>query len=152
MVLKRFKGNNMMNYDRIWIFCINVLSVVVYLALNDYICFSLQWRPTNAMASKSPATWQLIQQLVHLRKHQSTGGFPSQGASSVENTSSSQWRHNEPHGVSDHQPYDCLPNRLFSRRSKETSKLRVTGLRGGNSPVTGEFPAQRVNNAENVSI
>ena len=37
------------------------------------------------------------------------------------------------------------------RRSKETSKLRVTGLCEGNSPVTGEFPAQRASNAENVS-
>ena len=36
--------------------------------------------------------------------------------------------------------------------SKKTSKPRVTGLCVGNSPVTGEFPAQRVSNAENVSI
>ena len=33
-----------------------------------------------------------------------------------------------------------LLNRLFGRRSKKTSKLRVTGLCVGNSPVTGEFP------------
>ena len=38
---------------------------------------------------------------------------------------------------------DCLLNRLFRRRSTETSKLCVTGLCEGNSPVTGEFPAQR---------
>ena len=38
------------------------------------------------------------------------------------------------------------------RRSKKTSKLRVNGLCAGNSPVTGEFPAQRASNAENVSI
>ena len=38
------------------------------------------------------------------------------------------------------------------RRSKKTSKHRVTGLRAGNSPVTGEFPAQMASNAENVSI
>ena len=38
------------------------------------------------------------------------------------------------------------------RRSKKTSKLRVTGLCEGNSPVTGEFPAQMGSNAENVSI
>ena len=36
--------------------------------------------------------------------------------------------------------------------SNETSKLRVTGLCEGNSPVTEEFPAQRAINAENVSI
>ena len=42
---------------------------------------------------------------------------------------------------------------LYSRRrSKKTSKLCVTGLFDGNSPVTGEFRAQRASNAENVSI
>ena len=71
------------------------------------------------------------------------------------------WRHNERDGVSNYQPHDCLLNRLFRRRSKKTSKLRVTGLCefrrrskktsnlrvtglcDGNSPVTGEYPAQR---------
>ena len=38
------------------------------------------------------------------------------------------------------------------RRSKKTSKLRATGLCVGNSPVTGEFLAQRASYAENVSI
>ena len=54
-------------------------------------------------------------------------------------------------GVSNHQPHDCLLNRLFKPRSKKTSKLRVTGLCAGNSPVTGEFPTQKASNAENVS-
>ena len=40
----------------------------------------------------------------------------------------------------------------FGQKSKKTSKLRDTGLCVGNSPVTGEFPAQRDSNAENVSI
>ena len=35
---------------------------------------------------------------------------------------------------------------------KKTSKLRVIGRCEGNSPVTGEFSAQRASNAENVSI
>ena len=61
-------------------------------------------------------------------------------------------RHNEHDGVSNRQPSDCLLKRLFRRRSKETSKLRVTGLCVGNSPVTGEFPAQRASSADNVSI
>ena len=34
------------------------------------------------------------------------------------------------------------------RRSKKTSKLRVTDLCEGNSPVTNEFPAQRASNAD----
>ena len=63
-----------------------------------------------------------------------------------------QWRHNGRDSVSNHQPHDCLINRLFRRRSKKTSKLRVTGLCAWNSPGTGEFPAQMASNAENVSI
>ena len=53
------------------------------------------------------------------------------------------WRHNGRDGVSNHQPHRCLFNRLFRPRSKKTSKLRVTGFCGGNSLLTGEFPAQR---------
>ena len=63
-----------------------------------------------------------------------------------------QWRHNGHNGVSNHQPHGCLLSRLFGRRSKKTSKLRVTGLCAGNSPGTGEFPAQMASNAENVFI
>ena len=63
-----------------------------------------------------------------------------------------QWRQNGPDGVSDHQPHVCLLIRLFRRRSKKTSKLRVTGLCVGNSPVTGEFPAQMASNAEKIQF
>ena len=72
-----------------------------------------------------------------------------------------QWRHNE-HGGSGVSNDWCLDglllNHLFRHRSKKTSRFRVTGLCGGNSPVTGEFPtqcefpSQRASNAENVSI
>ena len=44
------------------------------------------------------------------------------------------WRHNDHDGVSNHQPHGCLLSCLFRRRSKKTSKLRVTGLCVGNSP------------------
>ena len=63
-----------------------------------------------------------------------------------------QWRHDEPDGVSNHQPHDCLLNRLLRSRSKKTSKFRVTGICKGNLPVTDEFPAQMASNAEKVSI
>ena len=63
-----------------------------------------------------------------------------------------RWRHSGRDSVSNHQPHDCLLNRLFRRRSKKTSKLRVTGLCVGNSPGTGDFPAQMVSNTENASI
>ena len=63
-----------------------------------------------------------------------------------------QWRHYERNGFSNHRRLDCLLNRLFRHRSKKTSNLCVTGLCGGNSPVTGEFPWQRASIAEYVSI
>ena len=62
------------------------------------------------------------------------------------------WRHKERNGVSNHRRLDSLLNCLFRRRSKKTSKLRYTGLCYGNLPMTGDFPAQRASNAENVSI
>ena len=41
---------------------------------------------------------------------------------------------------------------VYWGRSNKTSKLRVTSLCVGNSPGTGEFPAQMASNAENFSI
>ena len=63
-----------------------------------------------------------------------------------------RWRHNGCDSVSNYQPHHCLLNRLFRRRSKKTSKLRITGLCAGNSPGTGESSAQMASNAEHVSI
>ena len=51
-----------------------------------------------------------------------------------------RWRHNDQAGVSNHQPRGCLLNRWFRRRSKKTSKLRVTGLCAGNSPEPVNSP------------
>ena len=56
-------------------------------------------------------------------------------------TRSLQWRHNGRNGISNHQPRDCLLS-IYSGTDKKTSKLRVTGLCSGNTPVTSEFPAQ----------
>ena len=63
-----------------------------------------------------------------------------------------QWCHNGQGDVSNHQPRDCLLNRLYRHRSKKTSKLRVAGVCAGNSLVTSECHAQKTSNAENVSI
>ena len=60
------------------------------------------------------------------------------------------WRHNGREFISNDQSYGCLLNRLFWRILKKTSKLRVTGLCKGNSPGTGEFPAQMASNADKV--
>ena len=54
----------------------------------------------------------------------------------VGSNNSLRWRHNGRDSVSNHQPHDCLLNRLFRRRSKKTSK----------------FPAQVASNAENIAI
>ena len=51
-----------------------------------------------------------------------------------------------------HGDTDRITGLLFRRRSKKSSKLRVTGLCVGNSPVTGELPAQMASNADIVSI
>ena len=69
-----------------------------------------------------------------------------------ENTSLSplQWCHNGHNSDSNHHPHDCLLNRLFS--AEKSSKLRVTGLCMGNSPLTGKFPAQMASNAETVFV
>ena len=45
-----------------------------------------------------------------------------------------------------------FPKCWFGRRSKETSKLSVTGHCVGNPLVTGGFPAQRASNAEMVTF
>ena len=63
-----------------------------------------------------------------------------------------KWCHDEWDGVSNHRRLDGLRNSFFRRRSKKTSKLRITGLCEGNSPVTSEFPSQRASDAKNVTI
>ena len=102
---------------------------------------------------------------LHFEVTQDTHGLPSYGSyrmsfvplleisnrgiSSVHCTKHShstlEWRHNGHDGVSNHRRLDCLFKRLFRRRSKKTSKLRVTDLCEGNSPGTGtgEFPGDR---------
>ena len=59
-----------------------------------------------------------------------------------------QWPYNGHDDISNHQPHDCLLARLFRRRSKKTSKRRVTGLCAGNWHETAEFLAQMASNAE----
>ena len=49
-------------------------------------------------------------------------------------THSLWWRHNGRDSFLNHQPRDCLLNRLFRLTSKKTSKFRGTGLCAGNSP------------------
>ena len=65
---------------------------------------------------------------------------PTAGFNSKSVTTTLRWRHNDHDVVSNHQPRGCLLNRLFTRRSKKTSKLRVIGPCAGNSPGTVNSP------------
>ena len=105
--------------------------------------------------------WSIIKDVINpKRKHMVNSKFKLNDCTTTDNKNlinnrfneSLQWRHNESDGFSNRQPHHCLLNRLFGRTSKKTSKIRVTGLCAGNSPETGEFPAQMASNAENVSI
>ena len=78
--------------------------------------------------------------------------YPGESPPPEAQTETLRWRHNGLDSISNHQPHDCLLNLLSRRRSKKTSKRCVTSLCAGNSPGTGELPAQMASNAENVSI
>ena len=85
-----------------------------------------------AFLSQNCALWDM--RLVH--RGYGTGALWNLCSTAVASFSwhSLRWRHNDHDSVSDHQPHGCLLNCLFRRRSKKTSKFRVTGLCVGNSP------------------
>ena len=58
------------------------------------------WKPRVVMMPTLPSL-----------AHRTISGATSEGTS--------QWRHDKRDGISDHQPCDCLLNRLFIRRSKK---------------------------------
>ena len=130
-----------------WVLLVQELFLSRLLLLHFYVVMSFPWIMTQASF------------MVRLDQGRSVPGpvvFVSprnmKFAGGLVLTISLQWRHNGRDGVSNHQHHDCLLNHLFRRTSKKTSKLRVNGLCAWNSPVTGEFHAQRASNAENVSI
>ena len=81
--------------------------------------------------------------MVHLNKEQN----PLTTGTKIQ-----KYRHNECDGVPNQRRHYCILNSVFWHRSKKTSTFRVTGFCEGNSPVNGEFSAQRASNAEIVSI
>ena len=70
----------------------------------------------------------------------------------VDTLKSLQWHHNERGGVSNHRGFDCLLNHLIKRRSKKTSKLRVTGLCEGIHRWPVKSPHKGPLTRKNVSI
>ena len=113
-----------------------ILSPTVLKLLSDFVCFVVHYMNTRGLEKGHIAIIILVINNIY----------------AVCRNSALQWRHNERDGVSNHQPQDCLVKHLLRRRSKKTSKLRVIGRCAGNSPGTGEFPAQTASNAGNVSI
>ena len=134
-----------MSSDKTW-------SVLKWLDTLFTLCFSMLFVIIDRKCGMFPslAIWATDLQNIMLQNFRknlsmSDGAVYENAVSCM--FSALRWRHNGRDSVSNHQPHDCLLNRLFRRRSKKTSKLRVTGL-----CVPGEFPAQKASNAENVSI
>ena len=114
------------------------------------LLFSFELR-LNKRLSKQSLGWRFETPSCSLRRHCNaslTKSFSPRSTILVVKWFSLQRRHNERDDVSNHWLPHCLLNCWFRRRSKKTSKICVTGLCVGNSPVTGEFPAQKASNAE----
>ena len=86
-----------------------------------------QWWPQSVMSHGITII------IMHTSSHQMHSGNPHCLCNTLDHKPL-LWRHNGHSSVSNHQPHDCLHNRLFRRRSNQTSKLPVTGLCVGNSP------------------
>ena len=115
------------------VFSDNVLKCIFY---NESA-----WIPRTILL-KCSSHWEYV----------STSSVEGLGPAMRQTIISLEWRQNECDSVSNHQRLDCLPKRVFRRRSKKITKLRITGLCAGNSPMTGEIPAQMASYVENVSI
>ena len=125
----------------------NLKKSPMYQCLTQQFCFASSQHYHRLPRDAPSVHAECMTALNPRRRFMSTTAFSKRWYKS-----SLQWRHNKCDGVSNHRCFDCLPHRLSRRRSKKTLKLRVTGLCEGNSPVTGEFPAQSASNSENVSI
>ena len=124
-----------LTFQQMYIFCANIFVFVDFnMPVYAYSRLFCSWGGHHAILIRG---WQ--KRMTNVNIH-------------MDSESALQWRHNGRIGVSNHQPHYCSLNRLFKRRSKETPKLRVTGLCAGTSPVTVEFPAQMASNTEDVSI
>ena len=130
-----------------WILCILLLFGTTFnVLIEHYTATKQKWN--NSIHSQKETNWQSCSKIFYETFICTQANL----LSDMTFITALRWRRNESDSVSNHQPNDCLLNRLFRRGSQKTSKLRVTGLCAGNSPGTGEFPAQMASNAEIVSI
>ena len=134
--------------------CCHGDTVTIIISIGSYDGWSFRHHQLKTLYVFSVSNHRHLDYLFSLFGHwtKKTPRFCITGSLSGESTGPLRWRHNERDCVSNHQPHCCLLKRLFGRRSKKTSKLRVTGLCEANSSETGEFPAQRASNAKNVPI
>ena len=128
--LKAFKFSTLHKHDKI--VSLNVWVSYFLWNFKGIVCWEVKVQePQDLQARKR--FWSAP--LVPCKRHISNVNRIHQSPSDNNAESFSlHWRHNDNDGVSNHQPHGCLFNCLFRRRSKKTSKLRVTGLCVGNSP------------------
>ena len=140
---------------QLW-FCTRRLTVNVYRIISDPRQTSITWLCPWTLVNNSPPCinwWKLHAECRPTEKwHRVSNCVLLMKCHCHERYFPLHRRDNERGGVLNQRRLDCLLIRLFRRRSKKASKLRVIGLCKENSPVTGEFPAQKASNAENVSI
>ena len=93
----------------------------------QYLPITMKWLKTllYIVVKQWPAFW--ITSLTPLKRK---GCYTSIWGNKI----ALRWRHNERDSVSNNQPHDGLLNRLYRRRLKKSSKLRVTGLCLENAP------------------
>ena len=133
--------------------------------VSDAELWCLLWSPpeqTVEQANKTPVIWDAITLMCYCNdtKVHTIGGYlvwihMRVNASQITNNGAlysraytwEQQRRHLPHYLT-----LCKENPFIKGRESGQRWLRVTGLCAGNSPETGEFPAQRAGNAENVSI
>ena len=161
----RHQAINLNNADSLWIGPLRTILSEIWIEIqifcfikchlrNSVILSSGRWVKENEhVITQSLCTVYTAELHMHIHKEYYCGSHKLKPQSQPVfippkpyRGSKLQWRPNGRGSVSNHQPHDCLLNRLFSCRSKKTSKLRVTSL----SPGTGEFPTQRASNTENV--
>ena len=146
---RHIKLNPLVKIVLFWIYC--TLPSSVQLSINQDLGQVINddeyMLTTNIIYTETQRSSEWLPYSRHWRRWSLPSATPYAGL-----IDSTLRRDNERHGVSNHQLHDCLLNCLFRHRSKKTSKLRVTGLCAGNSPVTGEFPTRVASNAENISI
>ena len=114
-------------------------------------CLNVTFDPWRYVKYPSITLWNVFIKVFHAKSFMKIISRMWQISRNAHNLTIIQWRKNERDGVSNHRCLYCLLNCCFRCRSKKTSKIRVTGLCVGNSPVTGEFPTLKASNAENIS-